>query len=263
MEIAAIAPLNLTLTFTLLTHNMWCHYLASSPNKVHRMHAFMGEVGKYNYDVVLLQELFIINVLGVIAGGDLRSYVTDEFKKLGYDYQAIGTPPPYLFGQTSGLMMFSKHPIVMYQERRWYRADDFGTGKGYIHALLNINNTNVHFFNVHLDAHGWPARKEQLKVLVEDLPKPYSANHVIVSGDYNIDFNDTVEYNEMMELFTPREMHDIYDGEYVATHQNGKDIDHVVASNSFTIVDKRIMKFVDKRGDGISDHFGISATFGL
>jgi endonuclease/exonuclease/phosphatase family metal-dependent hydrolase len=55
-------------------------------------------------------------------------------------------------------------------------------------ALLKIHGKHVHLFNVHLDAHGAPARKDQLKALVEQLPKPYSANHVIIAGDYNIDY---------------------------------------------------------------------------
>jgi hypothetical protein len=34
----------------------------------------------------------------------------------------------YVFGQTSGLLIFSKHPIFSFEEKRWYRVDDFGTG---------------------------------------------------------------------------------------------------------------------------------------
>lgn len=90
-----LAPAAVNLTFSILTHNMWCHYLTTAPNKVHRMHHFMHEVSKHNYDVILLQELFIINVLGMVAGEDLRNYMTSQFTKLGYDYQAISTPPPY------------------------------------------------------------------------------------------------------------------------------------------------------------------------
>jgi hypothetical protein len=90
-----VAPAAANLTFKLLTHNMWCHYLTSAPNKVHRMHSFMHDVGQHNYDVILLQELFIINVLGLVTGDELRNYMTTEFTKLGFEHQAISTPPPY------------------------------------------------------------------------------------------------------------------------------------------------------------------------
>jgi hypothetical protein len=83
------------LTFSILTHNMWCHYLTTAPNKVHRMHAFMHDVGKQEYDVVMLQELFIINLFGLWWGDELRAYMAQEFSKLGYEYQALSTDPPY------------------------------------------------------------------------------------------------------------------------------------------------------------------------
>eukprot|EP00026_Physarum_polycephalum_P013385 Phypoly_transcript_13780.p1 GENE.Phypoly_transcript_13780~~Phypoly_transcript_13780.p1 ORF type:complete len:312 (+),score=47.96 Phypoly_transcript_13780:43-936(+) len=258
-----VAPAAANLTFKLLTHNMWCHYLTAAPNKAHRMHSFMHEIGKHDYDVILLQELFIINVLGLVTGDDLRNYMTTEFTKLGYEHQAISTPPPWFFGQTSGLLMFSKHPISTFEERRWYRIDDFGTGKGYMRALLQIHGKQVHLFNVHLDAHGAAARKDQLKALVNDLPKPYSANHVVIAGDYNIDYNNTDEYNSMMELFTPREFRDIFADAIAPTHQRGSVIDHILATVSLPVAEKRVEKFVDANGAPISDHYGLSAVFVL
>jgi hypothetical protein len=103
--------LTTALTFKILTHNMWCHYLTKAPNKVHRMHNFVRDVSTQNYDVVLLQELFVINILGIVAGGELRKYMSDEFRNLGYEYQALGTPPPYpyfplLFGVTRALLPY-------------------------------------------------------------------------------------------------------------------------------------------------------------
>ena len=55
-----------------------------------------------------------------------------------------------------------------------------------MHALIQVHDKNIHIFNVHLDAHGAAARKEQLKTLIDDLPKPYSTSNVIIAGDYNI-----------------------------------------------------------------------------
>lgn len=261
MEVSTVAPIAVNLTFQLLTHNMWVHYLTSSPNKVQRMHIFMNEVAKHNYDVVFLQEIFIFNIFGMAAGAELRQYMEVEFKKLGYEHQALGDNAPWVWGQTSGLCIFSKHPISTSKERRWYKPSDWGTGKGYIHAVINIHNEDIHFINVHLDAHGAPARREQVKAIVNDLPKPYDTCRVVIAGDYNIHYNST-EYIQMMEDMTPREIHDI-DDEPVATHQNGATIDHILISNNMKTPEKHIVKYTDNNGVAVSDHYGVAATIQL
>lgn len=81
----------------MLTHNMWCHYITGAPNKLQRMQAFVQELHSHEYDVILLQELFVINIFGVVAGNELRNYLFAELHKLGYTHQAQGTKPPYLF----------------------------------------------------------------------------------------------------------------------------------------------------------------------
>lgn len=58
-------------------------------------------------------------------------------------------------------------------------------GKGYLHVVIKIHDRDVHFFDVHLDAHWKEAREEQLKELEKDLPKDEDCR-IIVAGDYNI-----------------------------------------------------------------------------
>lgn len=96
MDLTPLASnLAVNLTFTILTHNLWCHYLTHAPNKGHRMEYFIKTAGHQNYDVILLQELFVFNVLGMPMGDRLRQHVSDEFRKLGYVHQVTGIDPPY------------------------------------------------------------------------------------------------------------------------------------------------------------------------
>jgi len=251
------------LTFTLLTHNLYCHYIVHSPDMSHRMEFFVRNMAKHDHDVVLVQELFLFNFFGILLGDQLRNWVSAEFSKLGYAHQVLGAVPPRIFGQNSGLLIFSKHPILAFEEKRWYRYDDFGTGKGFQRALIKIHDRDINFFNVHLDAHhGW-VRKKQLESLIRDFPKPISSSYIVIGGDYNIDTNNTNGYNDMMELMTPYEIYDIFQRESVQTHHDGQSLDHILVSNNIMPVNKNVLNFLDNKGEGISDHFGLSAELSL
>ncbi len=84
------------ITFKLLTHNLWCHYLTNAPNKQHRMEHFVRRIAEDQYDVILLQELFVMRIFGMLLAEQVQKYVEDELKKIGYIHKAVGVEPPYL-----------------------------------------------------------------------------------------------------------------------------------------------------------------------
>lgn len=94
-------------TIRILTHNMQCHYFVSAKNKWSRMEKFLNEIS--SYDVLLLQELFTVNIIGFQITS-LKDWFIGQAKQKGFSYFA--SPSANRFGQDSGLLILSKFPIV-------------------------------------------------------------------------------------------------------------------------------------------------------
>jgi len=246
--------------FSILTHNLWLHYLTGAPNKDHRINHLLKNIGKLDYDVIVLQEVFVLNLFGFPVGFDLREQIIKEAKKHGYTYHITGDTPPSVFGQTSGLVVLSKYPITKGVERRWYKVNDFGTGKGFLHATIKVNDEEVHVFNVHLDAHYPATRRLQLQELTTKFLPPLS-NRIIVAGDFNLSTQDHKEYEDMLKIVTSCGLRDIYDpaeANSIFTHKKGC-IDRILVSPNIEVVSKDVVDFRDSEGLRVSDHYGISA----
>jgi len=245
---------------SVLTHNLWLHYLTGAPNKDHRITHFLKNIGRLNYDVIVLQEVFVLNLFGYPVGFDLREQIIKESKDYGYLYHMKGDTPPSFFGQTSGLVILSKHPITQGVERRWYKINDFGTGKGFLHATLKINNEEVHVFNVHLDSHYPSTRLLQLQELCHNFLPPLS-NKIIVAGDFNVSTQDTKEYEDMMKIVAGCGLRDVYAAEESSTLFTNKKgcVDHIIISPNIELISKDIVDFRDTDGERVSDHYGVSA----
>lgn len=209
--------------FTILTHNLWLHYLTAAPNKDHRITHFLKNLSRLNFDVVLLQEVFVLNLFGYTVGLDLREQIIQEAKAHGYAHHMKGDTPPSVFGQTSGLLILSKHPIVQGVERRWYKFTDFGTGKGFLHVTIRVQDEDVHIFNVHLDAHYPELRQEQIRELCNKFLPPLN-NKVIIAGDFNIATQDSKEYEAMLQVVAACGLRDVYseaESKEIFTHKKG------------------------------------------
>jgi len=249
-----------TQQFSILTHNLWLHYITGAPNKDHRINHFLKNISNLDYDVIVLQEVFVLNFFGYPVGSDLREQIIQAGKKHGYNYHIKGDTPPAFFGQTSGLVVLSKHPITKGVERRWYKVNDLGTGKGFLHATLSVKGEDVHVFNLHLDAHYPATRRQQLQELTSKFLPPLS-NKIIIAGDFNISTQDTKEYEDMLQIVTTCGLRDIYstaESNSIFTHKKGC-IDHVLVSPNIEVVSKDIVDFRDSDGVRVSDHYGISA----
>eukprot|EP01113_Clastostelium_recurvatum_P020955 TRINITY_DN2481_c0_g1_i3.p1 TRINITY_DN2481_c0_g1~~TRINITY_DN2481_c0_g1_i3.p1 ORF type:complete len:297 (-),score=60.84 TRINITY_DN2481_c0_g1_i3:46-864(-) len=269
-----------------MSYNVWCHYTTLAPNKQMRMESFVACVRALEVqpDVIVFQELFAMNMLGMRLGGDVKDYIVKELNTMGYTHVSAGKIPT--FGQSNGLLIASKHPIIASEERTWYAIDDFGTGKGYIHVTLSVNDNKVHIYNLHLDAHRAGMRSTQISELVQTLPN--KEEHIILAGDFNIDaskstflnggnpFSDSAaapgaasgssassgeEFDSLvatlgnMRYAIPREKME-------ATHPvSARIIDHIFASPSLTVNDGHVVKFTDRYQLACSDHIGLRATF--
>jgi len=246
--------------FTLLTQNLWLHYLTRAPNKDHRITHFLKNLGKLNFDVVVLQEVFVLNLFGYSVGDDLREQIIHEAKAHGYMHHTKGDTPPSVFGQTSGLLILSKHPILQGVERRWYKLSDFGTGKGFLHAIIRVHNEDVHIFNVHLDAHYPETRQEQVRELCTKF-LPSLNNKIIVAGDFNIATQDVQEYENMLQVVAACGLRDVYEesaAKAMFTHRKGC-IDHILVSPNIEVLEKELTDWRDADGAPVSDHCGVCA----
>jgi len=251
--------------FSILTYNLWLHYLPNSPNKDHRIKHFLKNISKYNYDVLALQEVFVMNIFGYTLGIDIREQLIKESKNYGYEYHLMGDTPPTIFGQTSGLLILSKYPILKGAERRWYKVSDFGTAKGFLHAIIQIGGEEVHVFNVHLDAHYPETRSMQLYELCTKF-LPHLSNKIVIAGDFNVSTQDIKEYADMIRIISSYGLRDAYDsieGCSISTHNKKGCIDHILISSNIELHFKDLVDFRDSEGERISDHSGVSANLRL
>src|SRR3989338_4858820 len=117
-----------------LVQNLWCHYAphCSSPNKKERLAAFKELLG--NYDVLLLQEIFLGHGIGKEAHRDLLHHAASQ----GLCYAAIPRLP--MIGQNSGLLALSRWQISRQAERDWGHIKEiFPTKKGILQVDLALS----------------------------------------------------------------------------------------------------------------------------
>jgi len=123
-----------------------------------------------NFDVIALQEVFILNtpLLGPI-GTFGRQTILENWKY----HSAVPHSPPY-FQQDSGLMILSKYPIL----KTWSIAftnrgvTEIVNQKGALMAAIQVGDKTVHVINTHLDAKSAEIRALQInQICVEFLGK--------------------------------------------------------------------------------------------
>ena len=49
----------------ILSYNVWCHHLTPCPNKAERLSLLLAKLETEEYDLVMVQELFLLRVLPV------------------------------------------------------------------------------------------------------------------------------------------------------------------------------------------------------
>ena len=125
-----------------LSHNVWCHMLQQwyTPPAAKRLRCLAEEIRARDYDVVMLQELFLFR-LGPLAS--TLAFEAFAQAMIASGYRLVADPRDSLpfVGQNSGLAIFSKLDVEREPASRSFAV----TGekvchKGYVHAQLKVGN---------------------------------------------------------------------------------------------------------------------------
>lgn len=250
---------------TVVSYNMWCNYLViSKANYVDRVKGLAKGL-KYlvDVDVVFLQEIFILRA-GPLEFSRCATLVADTLAKKGFIHKTSFTSTvPYLFGQNSGVAIFSKIPFTNTSTEIFKHADtkESVNNKGFASAEIVINNKKITLFTAHTDAHNELIRTLQLKQLASAIKK-HQDTHVIVGGDFNINPNNPpksgnkLEYNNLLQTMNDVGLKTAFP-ECKKTYPDGGCYDYFFVSSDMTIAKSKLLNFLTYYGEKISDHYGL------
>jgi len=166
----------------ILDYNVFCPVLGAGPNRYERLQKIID--ASRSYDIVFLQEVFHLSILGCrfLGQGD---WLIKQMKIVGFEFYAQDKAP--LWGQDSGLIIFSRHPIcnVNYIRYESWSGMEMWTSKGALSCEIN----GLRYVNTHLQSRGPNARVRQLNELKTFLGE--DQEDIIVVGDFNLDYNIT------------------------------------------------------------------------
>lgn len=247
------------------------HLIASGSGKINRARAIGETLQSSDYDVIFFQEAFHPRSRKVI--------ISQLIKQFPYHSGPANkkTISPIT---SSGLWIFSKHPIVNSTAIRYktrYGIDAFSR-KGALLVTLNVNGSLVQVVGTHLQNCGpdW-LKKMQCVELFERLIKPHEQLHVpqIICGDFNIDrCKQAGSYKMMLSLLDAQDTntdstsftydrvsnqlrnedgndHDLID--YILIRKNGLDLHWATQVNRFT-------KKWHRNFDELSDHYSLQSV---
>lgn len=231
-----------------------------------------------NSDIVCLQEIY---------EPDHVKFLISKMKEV-YPYFSLAENSS--FGLSSGLLIFSKFPIL---KSKFYQFDhpNFFTGlfakKGFQRVLIRINKKNLNIIN----SHTWPpfslnppkektskATRPQIEKL---LAKSGEFKNLVIAGDFNI---GPEVYEEDYELFLHKGFSDVFEDskKYSNVTWNPKiwlnnkgiynfwppeRVDHIFFRKgeinllSRKIVFKKEVLSFGKKHVTLSDHYGVYSKF--
>ena len=231
---------------TLLTINCYLSFwLANSPRE--RL-IKLANTHLINYDIVCMQEAFGVCTI-------YTKELIDTMKSHGFQWYCIPQNPSGFKIVDSGLIIFSKIPIIKYEFTPFNKAGEGAdklAEKGF-QSIQLINNTNI--INTHIQANISPnslqIQLNQIKQLAAHLQQP---ENTIICGDFNIDYYDKQKYTQFINTLNIPQTHDILHSNKEATTHNNERLDYILYNPSLC-TNTQIIQMND-----ISDHNGISTT---
>ena len=251
-------------SFRILTLNVWSHYLVRAPCRQTRLDKIVEWIKKQDYDVLCIQELFLLKLTIYSRSSELDNFVT-SLQEHGYIHH---TDPkaslPSFFGQNSGLIILSKLPFTSTTSAIFDTASitEYSNNKGFITATIQVTpNQNICVCTAHLDAHS-DARLSQLKQIGTFLKEGPFKQHtpIVVLGDLNICPRSTPKHYEALK----NELNDIHIVDIVdkdlVTHIYGATLDHIFISKDL-LSSNFVSKYLeDDNAKMLSDHHAVGVT---
>eukprot|EP00927_Polykrikos_kofoidii_P055801 TRINITY_DN50001_c0_g1_i1.p1 TRINITY_DN50001_c0_g1~~TRINITY_DN50001_c0_g1_i1.p1 ORF type:complete len:347 (-),score=76.15 TRINITY_DN50001_c0_g1_i1:36-1076(-) len=191
----------------ILSQNVWNSFFAGGPNRAARLKAFADHLTRLDVDVVVAQEMFVLGLGPLMDCGDALA-ASDAMYDLGFVHQtsAFSTLPS--FGQTSGLVVYSKLPIVseahdVFAERRSVSRKGWQTVELDVSGLVDDKGSpdRLVLLNTHLEhAHEPPwriVREQQWRQLASSAAEKVrgfrESPFVLAMGDFNVCSEDVGE----------------------------------------------------------------------
>ena len=248
---------------TLVTYNLWCNYFVKSgANYAARFNGFAK--GVKDYDVVLVQEAFVLRA-GPIEFSKCATHLVDAMESHGFKYRtSIAASIPYTFGQSNGIMIFSKLRLTGTKSVVFNTANilERVNNKGFVYAELQVKGKPMFILNTHTDAHGEKYRAAQMKQLTSVIKNYPQTAYVIAGGDFNINPNkppldgNEEEYKKLIQLMSDAGLRPVFT-DRSKTHLNGGCYDHVFISSNMEVMQKKVINLLTDKGEMVSDHFGL------
>lgn len=243
----------------IISYNMWCNYLILpiNHNYVERFQALVN--GLNDVDIVFVQETFILRA-GPFEFSNCASEMVDLMHSRGFKYKTNATDTvPYVFGQSTGVIIFSKIPLRSGSSEIFKNASlfEFANNKGFASAEVMVNEKKISLFTAHLDAHSQSARTHQLKQIVSAIRK-HKSSVTIVGGDLNVNALDhkyKQEYSDLLYMMKSVGLKTAFPIPK-STHPDGC-FDYLFVSSHVKIVEKKIINLMTENGKMVSDHFGM------
>ena len=174
-------------TLSIVSHNLWCHYLVLAPQRMERLKILIDHIekNKQKYQLFCFQELFLMK-LGPLMLFKEVEYVIKEMKRLGFYYFTSPfeslSESINLKMQNSGLITFSKFPILESNFYPFISTGENVNNKGFQFIKLKVGNKQVHIINAHLDGSG-SHRMKQVDQISDYMKEK---GHYIAVGDFNV-----------------------------------------------------------------------------
>jgi len=289
-------------TLKVLSHNVWGHYVVGGMDVSGRLKALAESVARERYDVVLLQELFLMSLGPLPLMGYYVQFAAD-MEAAGLVYMTDPRTAARRWMQNHGLVrcvgvcvarqlqapsffvyphsltppsqaVFSRYPIVEATLRSFPRSAEPLNAKGVAVVTVEVAGEVFHLGDFHPDSRNRASRAAQVAFVgttVRDhLAKVRSAGpptNLLVAGDTNVCAKHAAEYAHMSEVMAGVGAPiDLFPGDDDSTMPD-EDLwlDHMYVTPTLRdrLLSKRLVRFKTPSGAPVSDHLGLEAVFSL
>jgi len=224
---------------------------------------FIQHLKSNNYDIIFLQEVFILNSYISYIGNQYKSILIQECASLGYLHNAEAHKT-WFPRQDSGLLILSRYPILncqakIFSARSWM---EIMCEKGFLVAEIQFApHETVICVNAHLDSKDQQIRMKELQEIKDYIKENYAKKRIIIAGDLNMDIHNSVmaplRSTFKVEPYT-------FPTTAIAVGQNSGPflkLDHIYSN--LTLSSSSTVCINSSDNIPVSDHFALLATFFL
>ena len=162
-----------------LSHNVWCHYFQQwyAPSAKRRLDCLLNAIAQNAYDVVMVQELFLLRV-GPFAITRNLEYFVARMRMMGYTLGADPRSSLPFCGQNSGLCTFSRVDVVGKPDSHTFlKTAERICVKGFVRTDVKLSNDRIlTIVNTHMDSKSKKLRLTTSQVLPITLQRMFTSS---------------------------------------------------------------------------------------